>query len=121
MNTTSFAKKNNTPTPYFLINPEGLEEVRNFQSDLHAAVETLQKKIEELKEAIPLEKKLFTLAEAAKYLAVSESFLRKDCSEGPRKNRTPGPDPLKIGDMIRYEREDLDAWIAEHKRPRAYI
>ncbi len=67
----------------------------------------------ELKEAMPLEKKLFTLAEAAKYLAVSESFLRKDCSEGPRKNRTPGPDPVKIRDMIWYKREDLDAWIGQ--------
>ena len=114
-------KNGNAPVPYFLVNPNGLEEVQSLQKDLHSAVEALQLKMEELKEAIPLEKKLFTLAEAAKYLAVSESFLRKDCSEGPRKNRTPGPDPVKIGDMIRYTREDLDEWIDKHKRQRAYL
>jgi predicted DNA-binding transcriptional regulator AlpA len=106
---------------YFLVNPEGLEEVRSLKKDIHSAVETLQQKMAEIREAIPLEKKLFTLAEAAVYLAVSESFLRKDCSEGPRMNRTPGPDYIKIGDMIRYTREDLDAWIEKHRRHRAYL
>ncbi len=109
------------PLPYFLVNPSGLEEVRNFHKELSSAIETLQQKMVELKEVIPLEKKLFTLPEAAKYLAVSESFLRKDCSEGPRKNRTPGPDPVKIGDMIRYTREDLDDWIYRHKRQRVHL
>jgi predicted DNA-binding transcriptional regulator AlpA len=111
----------NTPAPYFLVNPEGLEEVRNLRKDLHSAVEALHQKMTELKEALPLEKKLFTLGEAAVYLSVSESFLRKDCSEGPRANRTPGPDPVKIGDMIRYTREDLDAWIDKHRRQRTYL
>ena len=113
-------KHSNAPVPYFLVNPSGLEEVRSLQKDLHAAVDAIQQKMTELKEAIPLEKKLFTLSEAAKYLAVSESFLRKDCSEGPRRNRTPGPDPIKVGDMIRYAREDLDEWIAKHRKQRAY-
>ena len=114
-------KNSNAPTPYFLVNSNGLEEVKNLQKDLHSAVEMIQQKMTELKEAIPLEKKLFTLQEAAKYLAVSESFLRKDCSEGPRKNRTPGPNPVKIGDMIRYTREDLDEWIDKHKKHRVYL
>jgi predicted DNA-binding transcriptional regulator AlpA len=114
-------KDNNTPVSYFLVNPSGIEEVRNLKQDIHSAVETLQQKMAEIREAIPLEKKLFTLTEAAVYLAVSESFLRKDCCEGPRKNRTPGPDPVKIGEMIRYTREDLDAWIDRHKKPRAYL
>jgi predicted DNA-binding transcriptional regulator AlpA len=113
--------RDNSPSPYFLVNPEGLEEVRSLKEDLHTAMEALRQKMAELKEALPLEKKLFTLAEAAIYLAVSESFLRKDCSEGPRMNRTPGPDPVKIGDMVRYKREDLDAWIDKHKRQRAYL
>ncbi|GHV34651.1 hypothetical protein FACS1894187_05680 [Synergistales bacterium] len=114
-------KDDNTPTPYFLVNPNGLEEVRSLNRDIHSAVETLRQKMAELKEAMPIEKKLFTLSEAAIYLAVSESFLRKDCAEGPRKNRTPGPDPLRIGDMIRYTREDLDTWIDGHKRQRAHL
>jgi predicted DNA-binding transcriptional regulator AlpA len=113
--------RENIPVSYFLVNPEGLEEVRSLKQDLHTTVETLHQKMAELKEALPQEKKLFTLAEAAVYLAVSESFLRKDCSEGPRVNRTPGPDPVKIGDMIRYKREDLDAWIDTHKKQRAYL
>jgi len=114
-------KGDNNPVPYFLVNSNGLEEVRNFQKDLHSTLETLQLKMVELKDAIPLEKKLFTLSEAAKYLAVSESFLRKDCCEGPRKNRTPGPDPVKVGDMIRYTREDLDVWIQKHKKQRVCL
>jgi predicted DNA-binding transcriptional regulator AlpA len=111
----------NAPVSYFLVNPEGLEEVRNLNKDIHTTLETLQQKMAEIREAIPLEKKLFTLAEAAVYLAVSESFLRKDCSEGPRANHTPGPDPIKAGEMIRYTREDLDAWIDKHRRQRAYL
>jgi predicted DNA-binding transcriptional regulator AlpA len=114
-------KNGSTPVPYFLVNPSGLKEVLSLQKDIDLAMETLQQKMVELKEAIPLEKKLFTLTEAAKYLAVSESFLRKDCSEGPRKNRTPGPDPVKIGEMIRYTREDLDEWICKHKMQRTYL
>jgi predicted DNA-binding transcriptional regulator AlpA len=114
-------RDNNSPVSYFLVNPEGLEEVRSLKEDLHTVVVTLRQEMTELKEALPQEKKLFTLAEAAVYLAVSESFLRKDCSEGPRMNRTPGPDPVKIGDMIRYKREDLDAWIEKHRRQRAYL
>ena len=111
----------NAPMSYFLVNPEGLEEVRNLNKDIHATLETLQQKMSEIREAIPLEKKLFTLAEAAVYLAVIESFLRKDCSEGPRANRTPGPDPLKIDNMVRYTREDLDAWIDKHRKQRTYL
>ena len=38
-------KNSNTPVPYFLMNPNGLEEVRNFQKDLHTAVDTLQQKM----------------------------------------------------------------------------
>lgn len=113
------ANVSNAPMSYFLVNPEGLEEVRNLRKDLHAAAEMFEQKVTELKEALPQEKKLFTLAEAAVYLSVSESFLRKDCSEGPRLNRTPGPTPIKIGDMIRYTREDLDAWIEKHRVQRA--
>ena len=121
MATTTVDKNNNAPTPYFLVSVNGLEEVRSLQKDLHSALEMLQQKVTEMKGLVPIEKKLFTLSEAAKYLAVSESFLRKDCSEGPRKNRTPGPDPVKIGDMIRYTREDLDDWISRHKLQRTYL
>jgi len=109
------------PSSYFLVNPNGLEEVRSLQRDLQSVTEMLRQKMAEFLEAMPLDKKLFTLPEAAKYLAVSESFLRKDCSEGPRRNRTPGPDPVKVGDMIRYTREDLDAWVDKHRRQRGHV
>ena len=113
--------QSNTPAPYFLVNPNGLEEVRSLKRDISSVVETLRQAMTELKEAIPLEKKLFTLSEAAKYLAVSESFLRKDCSEGLRGNRTPGPNPVKVGDMVRYTRDDLDAWIEAHRKQRVTV
>ena len=44
----------NAPMSYFLVNPEGLEEVRNLNKDIHATLETLQQKMSEIREAIPL-------------------------------------------------------------------
>ena len=114
-------KGSNVPIPYYLVDFNGLEELRALHKDIHSAMTMIHQKMTQMKEAIPPEKKLFTLAEAAKYLAISESFLRKDCSEGPRKNRTPGPDPIKVGDMVRYTREDLDEWIAKHRKQRAHL
>ena len=52
---------------------------------------------------------------AAKYIGMSESFLRKDRSEGPRKNHTPGPPFLKIGRRVVYLIDDLDEWLEKHR------
>lgn len=53
--------------------------------------------------------------EAAKYIAMSESFLRVGRARGVVGNRTPAPPFLKIGRAIRYDRRDLDAWLADRR------
>ena len=110
-----------TPSPLFLVDPQGIEQVRGLQKTLQSMMEEFQKEFAELKEKVPVKKRLYTVAEAAEYLAVSEDFLRKDCSEGPRKNRTPGPDPWRCGNIVRYVLEDMDEWIEIHRKPRAYL
>ena len=46
---------------------------------------------------------------------MSQSFLRQDRMNGARKNRTPGPNYVKIGRSIRYLKEDLDYWLDSHR------
>lgn len=53
--------------------------------------------------------------EAAFYIGMSRSYLRQDRMNGIRKNRTPGPNFLKIGRTIRYLKVDLDEWLHQHK------
>jgi excisionase family DNA binding protein len=60
-----------------------------------------------------------TEKEAAKYIGMSRSFLRKDRMDGIRENRTPGPHFLKLGRSIRYLKEDLDSWLLQHRVNRA--
>jgi predicted DNA-binding transcriptional regulator AlpA len=59
----------------------------------------------------------FTLTEkeAAEYIGMSRSFLRKDRMDGIRVNRTPGPQYLKMGRSVRYLKEDLDTWLIKHR------
>ena len=54
-------------------------------------------------------------AEAAKYLGVSRSYLRKARMDGAVGNRTPGPPFIRFGTMVRYDRADLDTWIEAHR------
>lgn len=61
------------------------------------------------------EKRGFKEREAAQYIGMSCSFLRQDRMNGFRKQRTPGPNYIKIGKSVRYLKEDLDAWL-EHRR-----
>ncbi len=53
--------------------------------------------------------------EASEYIGMSRSFLRKDRMDGIRKNRTAGPQFLKIGRSIRYLKDDLDAWLLKNR------
>jgi hypothetical protein len=46
---------------------------------------------------------------------MSRGFLRQDRMNGFRKNRTPGPNYVKIGKIIRYLKEDLDNWLLKHR------
>lgn len=57
--------------------------------------------------------------DAAKYLGVSVIFLARARSEGVIGNRTPGPPYSKIGKCVRYRLDDLDQWMAEHRREHA--
>jgi hypothetical protein len=114
-------------SPLFLVDSKGAEQVQEMVKEMRAMLEIFQKGLAEIKEAMPFEKKLYTVEEAAIYLAVSESYLRKDCCEGPRKGRTPGPTPVKIltedgkTSMVFYTKEDMDRWIEEHRKPRARL
>ena len=62
-----------------------------------------------------IEKRAFSSREAAVYLGVSDQFLRVDRCDGYREGRTPGPEYFKIGRLVRYLREDLDAWLDLHQ------
>jgi len=48
--------------------------------------------------------------EAASYLGVSESYLNKTRVLGG------GPAYFKLGRKVVYDRENLDAWLASHRR-----
>jgi hypothetical protein len=62
-----------------------------------------------------MNKVTFTEKEAAEYISMSRGFLRQDRMNGYRKNRTPGPNFIKLGKSIRYLKDDLDAWLLKHR------
>ncbi len=64
----------------------------------------------------PVKRRLLTDPETATYLGVSLSFLRQGRMEGRRANRSPGPPFIKLGKAIRYDLQDLDAWLAANRR-----
>ena len=68
----------------------------------------IAKKPPELPNTLPL---MLTDVEAAEYLGVSVSYLRKSRSDGAIKGRTPPPPFVKIGGKVRYRRIDLDEWV----------
>lgn len=67
-------------------------------------------------QAQPIQRRLLTDPEAATYLGVSISFLRQGRMEGRRNNRSPGPPFIRMGSKaIRYDLQDLDAWLAANR------
>jgi len=62
-----------------------------------------------------IDKHVLTDPEAAQYIGMSISFLRQSRMDGARHSRTQGPIYIKIGRAVRYVREDLDAWLDEHR------
>lgn len=56
-----------------------------------------------------------TEPDAARYIGMSEQFLRQDRMNGPRRNRTIGPPFIKIGRSVRYLVDDLDNWLHAHR------
>lgn len=56
-------------------------------------------------------------SEAAKYIGMSESWLRQ-----ARMNGNPDAPPfLKIGRAVRYLQDDLDAWLESRRRTSSVI
>jgi hypothetical protein len=113
--------------PLLLVDPNGAEQIETLRLTITSMTATFMSELSKIKEAIPVEKRLYTTEEAALYLGVSASYLRKDACEGPRKGRTPGPTPIRFFaedgsvTMVRYAKEDLDAWIDEHRKPRRCV
>ncbi len=65
-----------------------------------------------------MEKIVFREAEAANYICMSRSFLSQDRVNGVLANRTSGPQYIRIGRSIRYLKDDLDAWLDQHRQRR---
>ena len=63
-----------------------------------------------------MDKRVFKEVEAANYICMSRSFLSQDRVNGTLKNRTPGPEFIKIGRSIRYLKEDLDSWLDQRRK-----
>jgi len=60
--------------------------------------------------------RVLTEQEAARYIAMSRSFLRQDRMNGKREGRTQGPKWLKIGRSVRYLISDLDTWLEQFRQ-----
>lgn len=59
-----------------------------------------------------IDKRSLTEEQAAEYLSISRSVLRKSRMEGERENRLSGPRWIKMGSRsVRYLKEDLDFWL----------
>lgn len=63
-----------------------------------------------------MNKCIFTEREAAEYITMSRAYLRQDRMNGLRKERTWGPNYIRMGKRsIRYLKEELDAWLEANK------
>lgn len=63
----------------------------------------------------PIQPRLINEKDAARYIGMSESFLRKGRMEGKRQGKTPPPPYLRLGRSIKYRLEDLDQWLEARK------
>ena len=61
-----------------------------------------------------------TTKEAAVYLGVSQSSLTQGRMGGVRANRMPVPPFVKLGRKVIYLKEDLDAWLEQHRKVPTY-
>ena len=60
--------------------------------------------------------RMLTEKQAATYICMSRSFLRKSRMEGTRTNHTSGPPYIRVTSRaIRYDIRDLDAWISARR------
>jgi len=58
----------------------------------------------------------FNEIETAHYIGMSQAFLKRSRQEGKRENRTPAPPFIRVGNAIRYLKDDLDQWLDEQQR-----
>jgi len=65
--------------------------------------------------AICVERRVFSEIDAANYLGISRSSLRKGRMNGERHNHISPPPYVKAGRRVIYLREDLDAWLEQHR------
>ena len=56
--------------------------------------------------------------QAALYIGMSVSYLKKDRMDGAATDRTLGPRWAKLGKRVVYLKSDLDAWLRQHLVPR---
>ena len=58
---------------------------------------------------------------AAKYMGLSQEFLRQSRIYGDRDGRTPGPSFIRIGRKVMYLVDDLDRWLEERRVERTGV
>ena len=71
--------------------------------------------VEKVEAAIAVKPRLLNDKEAARYVGMSEAFLRRSRSEGVACR---GPEFVRVGGCVRYAPEDLDKWIEERRSKR---
>ena len=65
-------------------------------------------------------RRLLSEAETAEMIGMSRGFLRRSRMEGRREGHTLAPPWIQIGRTIRYDLQDVTAWIEARKvRPTA--
>jgi len=57
-----------------------------------------------------------TEIETAKYIGMSQSYLRQARVKGNLHKHTPAPPFIKIGRSVRYLKVDLDSWLNAQKK-----
>lgn len=62
-----------------------------------------------------VKKVVFDEAEAADYLGIAQSTLKKSRIEGVRKGRIEPPPYVRLGRAITYRKNDLDSYLDRHR------
>lgn len=90
------------------MNTESLtEKQRLFLEDLRDRLDALACEVED---AIKIRPRLLDEEQASRYLSLSAAYLAQ------LRKGVKGPKYIKIGRYVRYDYQDLDAWISERAR-----
>ena len=76
------------------------------------AIKGFREDLEEFKKSIR-KAALLTTEEAAEYIGVKATTLEQYRTTGQINDQTPMPAYVKIGNLVRYEKTELDHWIRE--------